>query len=201
MNTATRTRTKPPAPPAAAAASATAASATSATLAWGSKVNGEFRARVREICAELQIEPDWLMACIAFETGRSFSASVRNAAGSGATGLIQFMPTTAAALGTTTDELAGMSELQQLEFVRQYFRPWRGRLHNLDDVYMAILWPAAVGKPGEHVLFRRGDPRRPKQYIQNAGLDYDGNGLITKAEAAQRVQRMLAAGLHRANAA
>jgi soluble lytic murein transglycosylase-like protein len=36
------------------------------------------------------------MACMAWESGRSFRPDVKNMAGSGATGLIQFMPTTAA---------------------------------------------------------------------------------------------------------
>ena len=45
--------------------------------------------------------PDFLLACMAFESGMSFCSSIRNAA-SGATGLIQFMPSTARGLGTTT---------------------------------------------------------------------------------------------------
>jgi hypothetical protein len=41
---------------------------------------------------------------------------------SGATGLIQFIPKTAADLGTTTNDLKGMSVLDQLEFVDKYFQ-------------------------------------------------------------------------------
>ena len=41
-----------------------------------------------------------LMAVMSFETGGTFNPGIRNAAGSGATGLIQFMPSTAAGLGT-----------------------------------------------------------------------------------------------------
>ncbi len=41
---------------------------------------------------------------------------------------------------------------------------------------MAILWPAAIGKPLEHVLFRKGDPLSPKRYVQNAGPDYSKDG-------------------------
>ena len=36
-----------------------------------------------------------LMAVMSFETGGTFNPNIRNAAGSGATGLIQFMPSTA----------------------------------------------------------------------------------------------------------
>jgi hypothetical protein len=128
----------------------------------------------------LNTDPNWLMSCIAFESGRSFSPSITNAAGSGATGLIQFMPSTAQALGTSTEALARMSAVEQLEWVEKYFRPSAGRLKTLEDVYMAILWPAAVGKPDSYVLFVKADKRHPKRYIQNAGLDWNKDGKITK---------------------
>ena len=41
----------------------------------------------------------------------------------GATGLIQFLPSTARGLGTTTDALAGMSSVEQLNYVEKYFDP------------------------------------------------------------------------------
>jgi hypothetical protein len=163
-----------------------------AQLAWGARVSPAFRNRVRIICAELGINPDWLMACMAFESGESFSPSVRNGAGSGAVGLIQFMPSTAKSLGTTTDTLAAMSAEQQLEYVRDYFKPHARKLRSLSDVYMAILWPAAVGKPEEHVLWTAAT--RPTTYRQNAGLDGNADGSITKAEAAQKVMRKLIKG-------
>jgi hypothetical protein len=164
-------------------------------LAWGAKVSPAFRTRLRAVCANLGVDPSFLMACMAFETGRSFSPSVRNAAGSGAVGLIQFMPTTAQALGTTTDRLAALSAVKQLDFVEKYFLPRKGKLLSLEDVYMAILWPAAIGKPLTHVLFRKDDPLNPRRYIQNAGLDYNRDGVVTKSEAAARVRRELELGL------
>ena len=86
------------------------------------------------------------MAAMAFETGRDkFSASSVNRI-SGATGLIQFMPSTAIGLGTTTAALAAMTAEDQLEYVERYFKPYRNRLNTLEDLYMAILWPIAVGK-------------------------------------------------------
>jgi soluble lytic murein transglycosylase-like protein len=61
-------------------------------IAWGAKVSGEFKDKVIAISGRLRMEPDHLMAIMAFETGRSFDPAVTNHAGSGATGLIQFMP-------------------------------------------------------------------------------------------------------------
>lgn len=92
-------------------------------VAWGAKVSPNFKRKVLEITTRLEISPDFLMACMAFESGETFSPAVRNAAGSGATGLIQFMPSTAKALHTTTDALAAMSAEQQLVYVERYFRP------------------------------------------------------------------------------
>lgn len=170
-------------------------------IAWGAKVSSEFRAAVRRIGARLGVNPDYLMACMAFETGRTFDPTVRNAAGSGAIGLIQFMPATAAALGTSTEALAAMSGPQQLIFVEAYFRPWKARLRTLSDVYMAILWPGAIGKAEGFVLFRKDDKSVPKRYLQNAGLDFNRDGFVTKLEAADGPARLLKMGLRSENAA
>ena len=169
-------------------------------LSWGKKVSKPFQDRVKEIAANLQTDPSFLMACMAFESGGTFSPSIRNAAGSGAVGLIQFMPTTAQALGTTSRQLAAMSAVKQLDYVEKYFVGRRGRLKTLEDVYMTILWPAAVGKPLSFVLFDKEDPNHPRRYIQNAGLDFNRDGKITKEEAANRVQRKLEEGLRPENA-
>jgi hypothetical protein len=158
-------------------------------IAWGSHVSQVFRDRVWWICDELSLDPDHLMSCMAFETGRTFSASVRNGAGSGATGLIQFMPTTATGLGTTTDKLARMTAEDQLNFVYKYFRPYSGRLKTLADVYMTILYPKAVGKPESYVLFSEG-----KAYSQNKGLDANKDNRVTKLEAAAKVTALYAEG-------
>lgn len=164
-------------------------------LAWGAKMAPAFRVRLIEVCARLHIQPNFLAACIAFETGETFSPTIRNAAGSGAIGLIQFMPSTAAALGTTIEQLAAMSAEGQLMEVEAYFKPWAGRLNSLGDVYGAILWPGMIGKPNGAVIFAKDDPARPKLYLQNKGLDTDKDGHITKAEIVTKVQGKLERGL------
>lgn len=168
-------------------------------LAWGRRVSPAFRDRVRAIAANLLCVANHLMAGMAFETGYTFSPSKKNAAGSSAIGLIQFMDKTAKALGTTTTALASMTAEQQLDFVEAYFRPYRGRLKNLGDVYMAIFWPAAIGKPDSYVLIDRA--KHPTAYAQNKGLDSTGDGKITRGEAYARVAAALAEGLLPGNAA
>lgn len=171
-----------------------------AKLAWGKKVSSTFCTCVLSIAKDIEIEPSWLMACMAFETGRTFSSSILNAAGSGAVGLLQFMPQTAAALGTSTKALAAMTAEQQLTVVRRYFLPYRKRLKSLGDVYGAIIWPTMIGRPDDYIAFDKADKLHPKRYAQNKGLDYNADGKITKAEIVTRVQKELDTGLLPKNA-
>lgn len=163
-------------------------------VAWGRRVSPEFRKKAVAVAQRLGLDPSTLMAVMAFETGRRFTSATRNAR-SGATGLIQFMPKTAAALGTSTAALAGMSEIRQLDYVEKYLKPYAGRMTDLPSAYMAVLWPAAVRKPLSHVLFAA----PTVAYEQNKGLDADKDGKVTKAEAAAKVQRLLVEGMRPEN--
>jgi hypothetical protein len=160
------------------------------TVVWGQKVSVAFKDKVFKICADLLIDADHLMACMAFESGGSFSPSVRNAAGSGAVGLIQFMPRTAQLLGTDTNKLAAMSAEQQLDYVEAYFKRFKGKIRSLEDLYMAILYPVAVGESNEYVLFQSPSTA----YDQNKGLDSNMDGVITKYEATAAVRGALKRG-------
>lgn len=162
-------------------------------MAFGAKVSPLFRQRVAWIADALGCHPNDLMACMAWESGETFSAGVRNAAGSGATGLIQFMPSTAASFGTTTAALSRMTAEDQLNYVYKYFRPFANRLHNLGDVYMAILWPRGVGLQDSYVLFDR--RKTPNTYRQNAGLDGNKDGRVTRGECLVKINQKLAKGL------
>ncbi len=166
-------------------------------LAWGNSVGEVFRENLYEICQNFAWSEEhgsWIMSCMAFESGYTFSSEIRNAAGSGAVGLIQFMPATAAYLGTTPDELSMMSAVSQLKYVEKYFKPYASRIHNLADMYMAILLPKYVGKPDTVVLFQGG-----VGYRQNAGLDANRDGVVTKAEAASKVRQAYEKGLTEAH--
>lgn len=169
-------------------------------LAWGARVSPEFARAAIRVAVRVRIaDPSWLMAVMAFETGETFSPSIKNAAGSGATGLIQFMPQTAFLLQTSTDLLAKMDAVHQLSYVERYFAPWTGRLRNLGDVYGAVLWPAMIGKPDDHIVFAQGGAR-PKIYLQNRGLDLDRDGDVEKREVVAKVAAKLAKGLRPENA-
>ncbi|MFZ0321403.1 MAG: transglycosylase SLT domain-containing protein [Candidatus Sulfotelmatobacter sp.] len=159
-------------------------------IAWGAKVSAAFKAKVIKISANLGVDPDFLMSAMAFESAETFSPSIKNAAGSGATGLIQFMPSTATALGTSTTALAAVTAEDQLDYVEKYFNPYKNKLSTIEDVYMAILWPSAIGQPNSYVLFSKPSAA----YTQNAGLDANKDGDITKEEAAAQVKGKLTKG-------
>lgn len=110
----------------------------------------------------------------------------------GNSGLIQFMPSTAVSLGTTTAALRKMTQMEQLVYVEKYFAHNRGRLQNLGDVYMAILWPAGIGKPDSYVLWDKNG--MPKTFSQNAGLDLNKDSRVTRAECLVKIREHLLAG-------
>ena len=150
-----------------------------------------FRAKVIDIARRLEMDPNHLMLIMSFESAASFSPSKRNPK-SGATGLIQFLPSTARAMGTTVERLAAMTAEDQLDVVERYFQRYAGRLKTLQDAYMVVLWPAAVGKGLDHVLWRKGS----KEYEQNSGLDIprrpgeEKKGYVTVADAVRKVRAM-----------
>ena len=164
------------------------------SIAWGKKLSPEEKEKLLKICSNLKIEPDYLTACIAFETGETFSPSIESKSGSKALGLLQFMPTTAIALGTTSEKLKKMSVLEQLDYVEKYFKPYANKINTLSDLYMAILWPAAIGKSPDFVLFDKADKKYPKRYIQNRGLDFNKDGKITLGETCKKIEEKLVRG-------
>ena len=154
-------------------------------------VTAEFIRGVEAMAGRLGTRPEYILAVMSFETGGSFNPAIRN--GIGATGLIQFLPSTARGLGTTTDALARMSSVEQLRFVEKYFDQtnFRGRLGSLEGLYTAVLSGSARSNPND-VLFRRGT----RAYEQNP-LDWNRNGEITAGEAVTPVAARLYGGVTR----
>jgi hypothetical protein len=145
-----------------------------------------------EVSDKLGIDPDWLAAVISFESG--FNPKAHNP--SGATGLIQFMPSTAARLGTTTDAIAQMSQEDQIRGpVYQYFKD-KGRLSSLEDTYLAVFFPAARGQSDDFVVGVKegGSDFQAAVYRQNAGFDRAQTGLIRRADIVSTIRSVYNAG-------
>jgi spore coat assembly protein SafA len=142
---------------------------------------------VEDMAARLGTKPEYLMAVMSFETGGSFSPGQKNNAGSGATGLIQFMPDTATGLGTSTAALARMSSVDQLQYVEKYFMEragaHNGKLSTLEGVYTSVLYGSPKSDPAS-TLWSSGS----SAYKWNSGLDRNSDGRITAGEAANAVR-------------
>lgn len=104
----------------------------------------EFTEKVYNISQELDIEANWLMFVMWFES--KLNPQAINPV-SNATGLIQFMPSTAKGLNTTISKLKSMSNVEQLDYVLKYLKPYKGKMKTWVDVYLAVFYPKAMGKP------------------------------------------------------
>lgn len=152
-------------------------------LIWGARVSEAFRAKVVSVAKNLSVDPNWLMAVMGFETGYTFSPAARNP-GSSATGLIQFLQASAIGLGTTTARLARMTAVEQLDYVERYYKSVAaGRVRNLGDAYLAVLFPPGVGRPDTYVMWQRDTGPYQREYAANSGLDRDKKGYITRGDA------------------
>lgn len=127
-----------------------------------------FISKVKEISELLSINPEWLMFVMWFES-RLNPKAVNPI--SGATGLIQFMPSTARSLGTTTDVLKRMNNVQQLDYVLAYLRPYKGRMKHWIDVYLAVFYPKAIGKGDNYVI--KSDLVAKQNQIFDLNKDFD----------------------------
>ena len=163
-------------------------------VAWGQKFSAPALTRLAQMVKDLRCEPvaiNTFMGCMAWETGRTLSPSVKNKI-SGATGLIQFMEPTAKGLGTSQAALEKMSVVEQLEYVYKHFKPFAGKLKNDGDVYLAILLPRGVGKDDSYVLWD--EKSYPTAFAQNRGLDLNSDGVITRTETMHKVRNLIVEG-------
>ncbi len=146
-----------------------------------------FLQKVYAISDLLNINPDWLMAAMYLESSINPAAVNRV---TGATGLIQFMPSTANSLGTTTTELATMSNVDQLDYVYKYLKPYAGRMEQLVDVYFAIFFPAAIGKADDYVL-QTNNLSAKTIATANSGYDLNKDNQLTVGEVKEAIYNRL----------
>lgn len=162
-----------------------------------------FVAKVVSISAKLGINPNWLMAVMHNESGINAQA-VNKQKGDNpdpytrstyrATGLIQFMPTTAIWLGTSTQALYKMSSLEQLDYVYKYFKGFTGRIKSYFDLYMITFFPVAVGKPDDFVIQSK-SVSASTIARQNPSFDINKDFKITVGEAKKIMAKAIPAAV------
>jgi len=116
----------------------------------------------------------------------SFNPAARNGLpGQTATGLLQFIESTARSMSTTTEAIRRMSPVEQLRLVEKYLTPFRGRLESLADVYLAVFRGFIVGGGDATVIAPLDNSNKEgRVYSLNRWLDSNGDGKITKGELA-----------------
>jgi hypothetical protein len=140
----------------------------------------KFLENVQSYSKEMNIDPTDLLGVMAAESGIDPKAKNK---GSGATGLIQFMPSTAKGLGTTTEELSKMDRSQQFEYVKKYFTSVglkKGAAK--EDIYAKVFLPA---RSESEVLAKKGE----SYYEANVGLDIGKKGYIAKTDLSSFVEK------------
>lgn len=139
-----------------------------------------FGRKVIEISNKLGVDPDSLMAVMNSESG--INPKAKNPYG-GATGLIQFMPNTAEGLGTTTDALYNMSNVEQLDYVYKYFYPYRNKLTDYTSLYLVTFYPRALGENDNYVFGSEVSSDRVSLIArQNPAIDRNKDGKVTMSE-------------------
>lgn len=166
-------------------------------LIYQNKVPASYRtafiAKVIQVSTNLNIDPNWLMAVIHFESAGTFSPSITNSLGY--TGLIQFGQSAATDLKTTLSALRSMTAIQQLDYVERYYKMWYKRLkitspNSYIDTYLITLFPAAVNK-GLDFVIRASNISAAAFERANPAFDLNDNKEVTVGEIQQVMLKRL----------
>jgi hypothetical protein len=128
------------------------------------KFTKEERIKVREICKRQGIKSKWLYKIFRIESGGNPKA-VNYQKGDNinpyermlkgrATGIIQWLPSSAITCGTSTKDLYKMSILQQLDYVERYMilATNEKEIKSFGDFYLVFFRPDGIGKPNNYIL-------------------------------------------------
>jgi uncharacterized protein (TIGR02594 family) len=143
----------------------------------------EFLDKLVKICKNLGLDPNFMLSTMYVEC--RFNPKAQNPK-SKASGLIQFMPSTAVGLGTTVDNILKLKAIDQLDWVEKYYNSFKSLLPKIKEPaesYFVVFYPAAIGKPDSYILgSERSDDYAKKVASQNGIYDLNKNGYITKGE-------------------
>ncbi|MDO9152338.1 MAG: transglycosylase SLT domain-containing protein [Paludibacter sp.] len=146
-----------------------------------------FLEKVKSISFKLSIDPDWLMVVMYAES--RLNEKALNANG-GASGLIQFMPSTVKPWRVTTEYLRSLSNVEQLDYVYKYFQGYAGKIKSVFDLYKVTFFPIMLGKASDWILQ---STTLTAATVANANkiIDLNGDKKITVAEFEQYVAKYL----------
>lgn len=132
--------------------------------------------KLNQVANNLGIPGQWLADVIDYEND-THNPGRWGGSGNQYVGLIQFGRAAAQDLGTTQEALAGMSRVQQLDYVQKYLRRFNGHLNTIEDVYAAINIGNPYDSPATRADTSRNDgnnsfPYHVKRLGMRAGRRY-----------------------------
>ncbi len=144
--------------------------------------NRDFREKVKKVANNIGCAPEDLIAIFQLECG--LNPQAQNSIG--ATGLIQWIPTTArSTYHLEVNTIRRMTALQQLDLVEIYFKR-NGRNKSIDDLYLSVLYPAAKNRPDSYVIgSERGQEYAEKFSSQNP---FVRGRLVTKGDILKKIR-------------
>ena len=114
------------------------------------KLSADKIAKVQQVANDLNVNTNWLLAVMYFESAKTFSPSIKN--GIGSVGLIQFTRDKSGVNYKTIngkryllDDLAKMTFIQQMDVVKEYYKEvYRmlkvNKLNSFVDLYLFSLY-------------------------------------------------------------
>lgn len=126
-------------------------------------IRSAFAQKVESIASFLGIHPNWLMQVMQAES--KLKPDAANLQGKDkhlvAAGLLQFTAGSGIVKAGKVPSIAHiltLPALAQLDLVKWYFTPYKGRMRSYYDVYAVTFFPAMIGKPDDWVLQTKGMP-------------------------------------------
>lgn len=164
---------------------------------FANKLTADKIAKVKQVSDALNINHNWLLAVMYFESGKTFNPSIKN--GIGSVGLIQFTRDKSGVNYKTIngkryllDDLAKMSFIQQMDVLHEYYKEvYRmlkvNKLNSFVDLYLCTFFPKAVGQPLDYV-FQTSGLSASKIASQNPIFDKNKDNKILKSEVVNHFQ-------------
>lgn len=140
-------------------------------------IRAAFAQKVKEVATYLLIDPNWLMQVMYAESKLNHQAKNIQQGRLIAAGLLQWTK----ASGVAPLSILRLNPIQQLEKVKEYFTPYRGKMHSYFDVYMVTFFPMGVGKADDYV-FATNKLSAALIAKQNPVINKNKDGKITMAE-------------------
>jgi hypothetical protein len=154
---------------------------------------------VKVMCAHLLCDPKDMLSVWLYESGVSSKAWNK---GGNASGLCQIMPFNLARVGWHAVGADGkpdhaafraLTAEEQLPYAAEYYKPYRGKLTDRVQCYVATFLPAFLDsdRSMDFVLCRKDDTRRDLRaaYAGNVGFDVDHKLFITRGDLAGAIDR------------